>query len=390
MKKSFYLLLLITLYSSISFAQSLKSISILGDSYSTFEGYLQPDTNSIWYYVSPRQQTDVTSVKQTWWHKFIKENNYRLCVNNSFSGATICNTGYNQADYSDRSFITRMDKLGCPDIIFIFGATNDCWAGSPLGDYKYEGWTKEDLYTFRPAMAYLLDHMIDRYPNVEIYFLLNSGLKEEFNESVRAICNHYNIDCIELHDIDKKSGHPSIKGMEQISEQDVTSVKQTWWHKFIKENNYRLCVNNSFSGATICNTGYNQADYSDRSFITRMDKLGCPDIIFIFGATNDCWAGSPLGDYKYEGWTKEDLYTFRPAMAYLLDHMIDRYPNVEIYFLLNSGLKEEFNESVRAICNHYNIDCIELHDIDKKSGHPSIKGMEQISEQIKMFMRKTK
>ena len=133
MKKSFYLLLLITLYSSISFAQSLKSISILGDSYSTFEGYLQPDTNSIWYYVSPQQQTDVTSVKQTWWHKFIKENNYRLCINNSFSGATICNTGYNQADYSDRSFITRMDKLGCPDIIFIFGATNDCWAGSPLG-----------------------------------------------------------------------------------------------------------------------------------------------------------------------------------------------------------------------------------------------------------------
>lgn len=121
-----------------------------------------------------------------------------------------------------------------------------------------------------------------------------------------------------------------------------------------------------------------------------LGELGCPDIIFIFGATNDCWAGSPLGDYKYEGWTKEDLYTFRPAMAYLLDHMIDRYPNVEIYFLLNSGLKEEFNESVRAICNHYNIDCIELHDIDKKSGHPSIKGMEQISEQIKMFMRKTK
>ena len=92
MKKSCFLLLLTILCSSISFAQSLKSISILGDSYSTFEGYLQPDTNSIWYYVSPRQQTDVTSVKQTWWHKFIKENNYRLCVNNSFSGATICNT----------------------------------------------------------------------------------------------------------------------------------------------------------------------------------------------------------------------------------------------------------------------------------------------------------
>ena len=47
------------------------------------------------------------------------------------------------------------------------------------------------------------------------------------------------------------------------------------------------------------------------------------------------------------------------------------------------------NQSELSV-NHYNIDCIELHDIDKKSGHPSIKGMEQISEQIKMFMRKTK
>ena len=143
-----------------------------------------------------------------------------------------------------------------------------------------------------------------------------------------------------------------------------------------------------FSGATICNTGYRQADYSDRSFITRMDELGCPDVIFIFGATNDCWAGAPLGEYKYGGWTKEDLYRFRPAMAYMLDHMIDRYPNVEIYFLLNSGLKEEFNESVRATCKHYGIDCIELHDIDKQSGHPSVKGMEQICDQIENFILK--
>ena len=39
-----------------------------------------------------------------------------------------------------------------------------------LGITSMKGGPKEDLYTFRPAMAYLLDHMIDRYPNVEIYF----------------------------------------------------------------------------------------------------------------------------------------------------------------------------------------------------------------------------
>lgn len=205
--------------SSYCMAQGSKSVSILGDSYSTFEGYLQPDTNSVWYYKTPKYNTDVTRVEQTWWHQVIKKNNYRLAVNNSFSGATICNTGYRKEDYTNRSFITRMKNLGKPDIIFIFGATNDNWAGAPLGEYRYEGWTKESLYQFRPATAYMLHHMKKDYPGAEIYFLLNNELKPSINESVKTICKRYNIHCIELKDIDKKSGHPSIKGMTQISDQ---------------------------------------------------------------------------------------------------------------------------------------------------------------------------
>lgn len=108
---------------TMGFSQTRKAVSILGDSYSTFENYLQPDTNAVWYFQQPRKNNDVRSVDQTWWYKFIKESGYRLCVNNSFSGATICHTGYRKEDYSDRSFVTRMNNLGCPDLIFIFGAT---------------------------------------------------------------------------------------------------------------------------------------------------------------------------------------------------------------------------------------------------------------------------
>ena len=206
-------------------AQSSKSVSILGDSYSTFQGYLQPDTNWVWYWDSPdAQNTDVHSVRETWWHQFIKKNGYRLCVNNSFSGSTVCHSGYKRgkpdySDFSDRSFVTRMGNLGCPDIIFIFGATNDAWAGSPIGEYMYEGWKKEDLYSFRPAMAKMLDFMLNRYPNVEIYFILNDGLQEEINESVKTVCEYYQVPCIELKGIDKINGHPSILGMKQIREQ---------------------------------------------------------------------------------------------------------------------------------------------------------------------------
>ena len=207
------------------FAQSAKSVSILGDSYSTFQDYVQPDTNWVWYFDPAKtMNTDVTSVRETWWHQFIKKNGYRLCVNNSFSGATICHSGYKRgnpdySDFSDRSFVTRMGNLGCPDIIFIFGGTNDAWAGSPIGEYQYEGWTKENLYSFRPAMAKMLSFMIDRYPNVEIYFILNDGLQEEINESVKTVCEHYQVPCIVLKEIDKSNGHPTVKGMTQICEQ---------------------------------------------------------------------------------------------------------------------------------------------------------------------------
>lgn len=206
-------------------AQSSKSISILGDSYSTFQGYLQPDTNAVWYWDNVEaMNTDVHHVRETWWHQFIKKNGYRLCVNNSFSGSTICYSGYKTVgpdftDYSDRAFVTRLDKLGCPDIIFVFGGTNDSWAGSPIGEYKYSGWTREDLFSFRPAMACMLEKMIDHYPNVKIYFLLNDDLREEIDESVKAICSHYEVDLIELVDIHKINGHPSVKGMRQICEQ---------------------------------------------------------------------------------------------------------------------------------------------------------------------------
>ena len=207
------------------FGQTNKSVSILGDSYSTFEDFIVPDTNETWYFRNIRYNTDVNQVTQTWWHQYIRDNGYKLCVNNSYSGATICYTGYNKADYKSRSYITRMDNLGCPDIIFVFGGTNDCWAKSPIGEYKYDGWQEEDFYSFRPALAYLVKNMIERYPNTEIYFILNSELTDEINESMRTICSHYNMPLIELHDIDKKGGHPSIKGMATIADQIREFVK---------------------------------------------------------------------------------------------------------------------------------------------------------------------
>ena len=223
--KKITLTILAVLMAGIAVAQT-KAVSILGDSYSTYEDFVTPATNELWYYAkNSEQKTDVKDVRQTWWHQVIKENGWRLAVNNSYSGATISYTGYDGNDYSPRSFNTRMDNLGQPDIIFIFGATNDSWAGSPIGDFIYEGIKKADLYEFRPALAQMLRWMTDRYVNTEIYFILNTELKDEINTSVKTICEHYGVPVITLTEVDKISGHPSVKGMRQIADQVNSFLK---------------------------------------------------------------------------------------------------------------------------------------------------------------------
>lgn len=197
-----------------------KKVSILGDSYSTFAGH-NPEGYAPFY---PNDRNDVTKVEETWWDLYIKAMGYELEENNSWGGTTICNTGYGRMDSSASAFTSRVDMLGNPDIIFIFGGTNDAWANSPIGEYQYEGWTKEDCKSFRPALACLLDKLQKTYPEAEIYSILNSELREEINESSRVICRHYGIQLIELHDIEKQNGHPSIKGMKSICDQLIDAL----------------------------------------------------------------------------------------------------------------------------------------------------------------------
>ena len=219
MKKVLFTLLMIA--ATIAVSAQTKKVSILGDSYSTYKGII-PSNYSTFY---PDANNDVTSVDQTWWSLYIKAKGYQLEKNDSWGGTTICGTGYGRMDSSRSNFISRVDSLGNPDIIFVFGGTNDAWANSPVGEYQYSDWTKDDCKNFRPALACLLDMLQKRYPKASIYSILNSELREPINESFREICKHYNVQLIELHDIEKQNGHPSVSGMKSICDQLLEAIK---------------------------------------------------------------------------------------------------------------------------------------------------------------------
>ena len=219
MKRLFFLVMLAAVM-TVASAQT-KKVTILGDSYSTFKGEIP--ANYAPYY--PNDRNDVAKAEQTWWSLYIKAKGYQLERNDSWSGSTICGIGYGGMDSSRNNFISRVDSLGNPDIISVFGGTNDAWANSPIGEYKYADWTKDDCKNFRPALACLLDMLQKRYPKAIIYSLLNSELREPINESMREICKHYNIQLIELHDIDKQDGHPSVNGMKAICDQLLEAIQ---------------------------------------------------------------------------------------------------------------------------------------------------------------------
>ena len=209
-----------------------KKVSILGDSYSTYYGYLRPYTNKSWYSTYTTQyysDNDVTAVSQTWWYKFITGGDYVLERNNSYSGATMVNGCLADMDVST-SFISRATDLGSPDIIFVFGGTNDWWNGNSfdLGDYVYSDWTTAQKAQFRPGFTYLLNLLQTTYADADIYFILNdliddagngSGTSTNVRTSITTICEYYNIPLIELTSIDKGSYHPTEAGMTAIATQ---------------------------------------------------------------------------------------------------------------------------------------------------------------------------
>ena len=207
------------------------SFGVLGDSYSTFKDYI-PEGNRC-YYPNPERVDDVLAVEQTWWHRVLSHGGATLVQNNSWSGSTICYTGYNGVNCSETSsFICRLRKLKREgffaankiDTVFVFGGTNDSWCGAPTGEPKYEGFTEADLFLSLPAAACFLQELKETVPQAKIAVIINTGLKPALVEVFKTSCEKLGLSYVELRDIDKRCGHPTILGMSQIAERIVEAL----------------------------------------------------------------------------------------------------------------------------------------------------------------------
>ena len=212
----------------------IKNVMIMGDSYSTFIGYIPKEYKS-YYEGDPDCKTGVYKVEQTWWHQLMNETGANLVLNNSWSGSTVCHTGYDNADWSDTmSFACRLDKLidqgffneNQIDTVFIFGGTNDCWAKVPMGEVMYDGFTKQDLFSFLPAVYYVIKRYREVLPNANLVWIINTWLDAPIVEGIKTACEYYGIKCLQLKNIDKIAAHPSVQGMTDIKNEVLEFLKQ--------------------------------------------------------------------------------------------------------------------------------------------------------------------
>ena len=205
-----------------------NNVFIMGDSYSTYEGYIPAGYHS--YYRDERTANPIVKgVEKTWWKLLEKENNLHVVQNDSFSGSTICNTVRPELS-KESSFVSRIDKYihenfftqNKVDTMLIFGGTNDCWINVPIGSVQYADWSTEDLKCALPAFCYLLDKAKKVVKNVIV--IINSGLKEAVVEGFIKACEANQITYVCLKEIEKECGHPTERGMQQIAQQLANSL----------------------------------------------------------------------------------------------------------------------------------------------------------------------
>lgn len=174
-----------------------KTLSILGDSISTYAGYI-PSGNANFYTGS---NCGVSSVNDTWWMKLINAFGMTLNTNNSWSGSRVTTTN----DSGSAGCMTRCQSLGTnPDVIIVYMGINDFNNEVALGTYDGNGEFPVATTTFREAYAIMLDKIMTAYPTSEVWCATlpscerngttgvpeingNNVLLDDFNKAIRNL-----------------------------------------------------------------------------------------------------------------------------------------------------------------------------------------------------------
>lgn len=234
-----------------------KVISVLGDSISTYKGYIPVADGFNEEHPSAYPGQDVTNVNYTWWMQVINALDAKLGINDSWSGSRVHNysteenPGGNIGTKVCMASMTRITNLGSngtPDVILFYGGTND-GKFSTVGtfdstkvydtvDLEATTWTSfADAYT---AAVMRIQHL---YPKARLICITpmfaptwyNHVTLDNFVDTIVEICNYFGVPCIDLRrcglnyaNISMYLGdglHPNKAGMTLVANYVLAQLK---------------------------------------------------------------------------------------------------------------------------------------------------------------------
>lgn len=228
-----------------------KKVSIIGDSITTFAGYI-PNGYSGWY-----PQGDVDTVDKTWWKQVINATGMELLVNAAWAG---CKVVGNSADTSSASAacstkrIQDLSKNGVtPDIVMVMCGINDFDQNVGVGSWDGTSLPQDgNISTFSEAYAMMVSKIMAAYPMAEVCLctILECGKIDKkigfplersdgltvkaYNDAIRFIAdcfgcvvldthscgwNYYNIMSL-THD----GTHPNVKGGAMVARKAIVDL----------------------------------------------------------------------------------------------------------------------------------------------------------------------
>ena len=203
-------------------------VGVIGDSISSFSGII-PSGYKAYY---PKSDCDVDKWTKTYWGILINEYwDADLDVNCSWSGGCVAPGVSGKTVGSD--FVTRCTDFVNPDVILLFGGTNDAIAsnGVALGDYNYDlpFGSLDTNCRFRDSYIAVIKAIQANYPAAKIIIILGDHVTGEYATSVEEIAKHYEIPYVDFRgddNVTKYSGsHPNYNGMKYMAKKIYEDTK---------------------------------------------------------------------------------------------------------------------------------------------------------------------
>ncbi len=242
-----------------------KTLSILGDSISTFGGVSNATsvndtlgTNDVYYWDGSYNDAELSwwlpiNLNQTWWKQTADYANMRVLVNNSNSGSSVTDIRTNRVPGYIRcnQLHSNVGEVENPDIIAVFMGTNDYLSNCPCDESVNSSvyqMVKEDGFTpratnFVEACTFMFDQIATKYQNAKVFvFTLpqmsepNHTSRRNINKILGELATHYGAEMVQLadtalDDYNKYTAdgiHPNTKGMDIMTEQFIKALERVY------------------------------------------------------------------------------------------------------------------------------------------------------------------